>query len=150
MENKKLSDYLFNPINNISGILGIVVFLFGLSINNIWITISCSLFLFLIIFIYSLFKLYKDLKLSIESTKINETALLDEKNKFVELERKFNIQSEKYENNINELNLHKQVTHIVTVLIDSQSPSTGEGKKLIKMLETSVKQTIERSDNNEL
>lgn len=66
----------------------------------------------------------------------------DANNRFIQ-------QSTQYNQNINELNLHKQVTHIVVSLVDAEKPKTEEGKRLIRTLESSTSEIVRKSDKNE-
>lgn len=96
--------------------------------------------------LFSLYTLFKKLK--------HNTTILDSKEKEIttlndelkEISTKFEHQSKEYAKNINALDKHKRITHVVEVLVTSESPQTGEGKKIIKMLRISVEKSLKDSD----
>ncbi|UOE96046.1 hypothetical protein [Alkalihalobacillus sp. LMS39] len=61
------------------------------------------------------------------------------------LQSSFDNTSKAYTKNINELNQHKQVTHVVKMLVESSNPTTKAEKELLQKLKYTVEHSIEGS-----
>lgn len=149
MEEKSFSGYLTNKLVFIMTVIPFISWLTAfLSTHSLWISLTTLFVIISIILLITLFGKFKEYNRIIKTHKdVNDEhqILLDEKKA---IEKNFNLQSKKYRENIDELNLHKQVTHVVLSMIKADTPETKEGKDIIKLLKASTENIIKDSDNN--
>ncbi|AOV07901.1 hypothetical protein [Sporosarcina ureilytica] len=151
MEEKSFSGYLTNKLMIIITIIPFISWLITFITTNSLFKSLTVLFAFSsVILLISLYKKFVEHNKLVKSHKgLNEEhqALLDGKK---EIERSFNLQSKEYQENIAELNLHKQVTHVVKTLVKADNPKTQEGKDLINLLRASTENIIGDGDKDGL
>lgn len=106
-----------------------------------------SIIIIIIILFNKTYKNYITLKRSHEKLKEDYEDL---SKKHLNMALDFINQSKQYDKNIDELNLHKQVTSMISVLVRGKSPDTKEAKELINLLELSIEKIAESSDKDDL
>jgi hypothetical protein len=147
MEERSLFSYLFNKFDAIGGVVGFLIIIYNfIKKNPLLPSICVVLGLLCLMLFFSLNNIYKDLKKYKYKSESDELEAIKAKKKYEELEIKFNQQSRQYTKNINELNQHKKITHVVETVINSMPPKTEEGKKLISMLTVSIEKSLKDSD----
>jgi glucan phosphoethanolaminetransferase (alkaline phosphatase superfamily) len=147
MEERSFFSYLFNKVDAIGGVVGFLIIIYNFIKKNPLLPSVCVVLgIFCVMLLFSLNKIFTDLKKYKSQIEFNNSELIKTKNNYEELQIKFNQQSRQYARNINELNQHKKITHVVETVINSIPPKTDEGKKLISMLTVSIEKSLKESD----
>jgi biopolymer transport protein ExbB/TolQ len=147
MEDKSFISLLAEKFNLVGGIIAFLV-LIGtfVTTKELWLAVSVCLLIICLVLMYALYNLFQKLKKSLVDIKSCQSEFNSTKKRLSNLENKFESQSREYEKNILALDIHKRITHVVEVLISAQSPQTAEGKKIIKILKSSVEKSMKDSD----
>lgn len=146
-DDKSYIGYFLNILNLGVGLITGIVSIATYGNTKSWKDVSILIGGFLIVsLIITSFRIFKDKrKFKFEYDKLNKQHE-DLKQEKRNIDEKFDKQSIQYGKNINELNNHKQVTHVVEMLVNSSSPKTREGKDIISNLKYSVENKLKDSE----
>lgn len=147
MENNNYSSYIFNTFNGITLIFTVLSF-FGIQIfMNTWeLKIAVLAFFIFILLLITSMRIYKDKNRVFEryeEIKKSNKSLEEEK---LKIQERFDNQSIKYNESIDEKNAYKSIFHLVEVIVHAQEYKTLEAKRLVQTLKYSIDKSIERND----
>jgi len=147
MNQNNFGGYLANNFNLIGGIVSFIVLISTyIKTHKIWPSICLLLAVLVVFLIISLYKMFKDLKTTKEQFSTETQERIDLEQRYDNLLSRFDIQAEKYQENIQELNNYKHVAHVVDVIVNSSTARTKDAQDIITSLRFSIEKKLKDSE----